>query len=383
MKTLHIAVVSPEFPPQIGGVERYAFEYAKALAKAGHQVTVFTCPHREGEVEADGLTISTRLRRNYALDRNIVHETEVDAWHVMNAAYAWVACETSTPVVVSVHGNDFLRPYIPVGDINLPLPSAITPKWLGNYTKNLGKKHTRDLMLDGLEKASRILTNSRYTEQVLLEHFPQLKGRTTVGLVGVSEEYLEIPHKAPSTDEPTRLITVSRLSEPRKNIHLVLEALGTLKTDFSFSYRIVGEGSERASLETLISKLGLEEWVRFCGRLSDEDLKRELAASDLFILTSSILPTSHEGFGIVYLEANGCGVPTLAAKLAGAAEAVDEGRSGFFVEEPSVESIKDALYRFLSGEIRFDSATCRKFAAEFTWTRVVERALPYYQDKAP
>ena len=38
----------------------------------------------------------------------------MDVWHVMNAAYAWLALEAK-PVIVSVHGNDFLRPYIPVG----------------------------------------------------------------------------------------------------------------------------------------------------------------------------------------------------------------------------------------------------------------------------
>ena len=46
-----------------------------------------------------------------------------------------------------------------------------------------------------------------------------------------------------------------------------------------------------------------------------------------FILISSIEENSHEGFGIVYLEANACGTPVLAAKLAGAVEAVDVGKS--------------------------------------------------------
>ena len=42
---MRIAIVSPEFPPDIGGVETYAFEYVKELASRGHEVTVFTVRH--------------------------------------------------------------------------------------------------------------------------------------------------------------------------------------------------------------------------------------------------------------------------------------------------------------------------------------------------
>lgn len=379
MKQLSIAIVSPEFPPQIGGVERYAYEYARALAELGHRVTVFTRPHDGGEIDTEGLSIVPRLRRSYALDRKLVHEANVDAWHVMNAAYAWVACETSVPVVVTVHGNDFLRPYLPLGQINPPIPQSLIPEVLARYLKDIGRKRTVKLMTRGLEKASAILTNSRYTEQALLERFPSLKGRTVVGLVGVSKEHLNTPHKERSAEEPARLITISRLSEPRKNIHLVLEALAALQNEFDFTYRVIGDGAEKASLEALAGRLGLADRVSFCGRLPEDEMLTELAASDLFILCSSVLPTSHEGFGIVYLEANACGVPTLGARLAGAAEAIDEGYSGFFVAEPSTDSITKALRRFLYGEPSFESDACREFASQFTWARVVEKALPYYR----
>lgn len=379
MKPLTIAVVSPEFPPAIGGVERYAHEYVKALAGLGHRVIVLTRPHPEGEIEIDGLEIRPCLRRDFDLDRKTVQGIDADAWHVMNAAYAWIAGETAAPVVVSVHGNDFLRPYLPLCKVDVPLPASMQPAWLKNYLREHGRERTRKLMLSGLEQARAILTNSQYTEQVLLEHFPQLAGKTVVGLVGVSQQHLDTPHQPRTGDEPFRLITVSRLSEPRKNIHRVLEALAALGEEFDFTYRVIGDGAERASLQALSCQLGLDERASFLGRLSEEDLLSELAASDLFVLCSSILPTSHEGFGIVYLEANACGVPTLGARLAGAAEAIDEGRSGFFVAEPTAANIEDALRRFLSGAIRFDSDSCHDFAAGFTWTRVVEKALPHYR----
>ena len=54
---MRIAIVSPEFPPDIGGVETYAFEYVKELASRGHEVTVFTVRHARGEADLPGARI--------------------------------------------------------------------------------------------------------------------------------------------------------------------------------------------------------------------------------------------------------------------------------------------------------------------------------------
>jgi phosphatidylinositol alpha-1,6-mannosyltransferase len=103
------------------------------------------------------------------------------------------------------------------------------------------------------------------------------------------------------------------------------------------------------------------------------------AHSDLMVLTSAVIPGSHEGFGIVYLEAAASGMPSLACRLAGAAEAVAEARSGMFIDEPTTEKLAEALEQFLRGAIQFDPGACRSFARQFSWSRVVDHALQYYQ----
>ena len=136
------------------------------------------------------------------------------------------------------------------------------------------------------------------------------------------------------------LLTVCRLSEPRKNVDLVLRALARLKSDFGFRYTVVGEGDQEWALTQLAAELGLADRVRFTGRVADAELRSHYQQADLFVLPSGVSSTSFEGFGIVYLEANAMGVPTMALRAAGAAEAVDEGRSGFFVEKEDVASIE-------------------------------------------
>jgi len=111
-------------------------------------------------------------------------------------------------------------------------------------------------------------------------------------------------------------VTVCRLAERRKNVDLVLHALSELKDRYRFTYTLVGDGATRESLQRLTNELGLGGVVRIAGRVSQEELVQQLVSADLFILTSSTLPSSHEGFGIAYLEANAAGAPVLAARLA-------------------------------------------------------------------
>jgi phosphatidyl-myo-inositol dimannoside synthase len=372
---MRIAIVSPEFPPDIGGVETYAFEYVKELASRGHAVTVFTVRHVSGEVKLPGVRIEPVLRLCRAADAKTFAMFDVDVWHALNAAYAWIAHEL--PIgLVSVHGNDFLRPYYPVAQPDLrhfPLAwrwsdavaRRLRPMWVGV---------TASAVRRSLAQARHIVANSRFTERVLVERVPGCRGRTSVGYVGVGAHFFDVSWQ-PSADGIPRLLTVSRLSEARKNVDLVLRALSRVMDHHDFRYTIVGDGHDRARLETLASELHLGERVRFTGFVDRSELLDIYAHSDLMVLASGITRDSHEGFGIVYLEAAASGVPSLAARLGGAAEAVDEARSGMYVEEPTVDAIAAALERFLGGQIRFDPAACRDFARGFTWARVVDHSL--------
>jgi len=376
---MRIGIIAPEFPPDIGGVETYAYEFTRELSRRGHDVTVFTQRHDEGEVTLPGVRVLPALRLRRRLDRHILREYDMDVWHVMNAAYAWLAIET-TPVIVSVHGNDFLRPYHLIARIDLCRfwwfwRMAKELEWLD---KLLGRFLTRRLIRKSLPYARHVIANSKYTEGVFLKHYPSCQGKTSIGMVGVAEDYFRVERVSAAPDEPARFITICRLSEPRKNVDRVLCALANLREKYKFTYTVVGDGTLRPTLETLVQRLALADCVRFRGFVAKEQIKKLLASSHLFILTSSILRTSHEGFGIVYIEANACGTPVLAARLAGAAEAVKEGASGMFVEKATVGQITTVLERFLSGRAQFDSEACRVFARQFSWGKVVDHALSYY-----
>ena len=379
---MHIALIAPEFPPEIGGIQTYALEFAKELVARGHRLTVFTRRRAGPQAQVAGMDVRGVLVGRAEADLAEFRALRADAWQVMNAAYAWVALHNA-PTVVSIHGNDFLNPYIPVGE---PDFSAVPGLWRVDQLRRaveqrVGAWRTPRLVRAGLQRAAQILANSRYTEQVFLAQYPECAGRTRAAMVGVGADYLR-PGAPRLPGAVPQLITVCRLSERRKNVDLVLRALALLKDRFAFHYTVIGDGELRPELEALTQQLGLQERVTFDGFLPGDALRDRLAQSDLFVLTAAINAASHEGFGIAYLEANACGIPTLAARLAGAAEAVQDGVSGFFTEGLGIDPVATALQRFLIGQVVFDPQACRGFACGFTWAQVVDHALPWYGEAA-
>jgi len=377
--TIRIGLVSSEFPPDLGGVETYAWQLASELGRRTDlQVTAYVPPKSANIEPPPGVTIKPILSSCRGLDWPRLKHEPIDIWHALSAAHVWIA-EEGRPVVVSVHGNDFLAPYPLTVRPALALPGlrALRPA-LWRHLRPLWRYATQKMLARALPRTMAILANSRYTAEVLLQQYPACTDKMHIAWVGVDPVFFDLA-RAPKSPVP-QLLTVCRLSEQRKNVDLVLRALADLQNQFEFEYVIAGEGSLRPALEHLANSLGLSARVRFTGRVSDTALRELYARADLFVLTASIIPGSHEGFGIAYLEAAANSVPSLAARLAGAAEAVSEGRSGFFVEQPDVPSIRNALARFLSGEFHLDPLDCRDFARGFSWSHVADIAESTYRN---
>jgi phosphatidyl-myo-inositol dimannoside synthase len=365
---MKIAIVGPEFPPAMGGESEYAAQVALGLHHRGHQVVAFTRKENIGRDE--GYEVRNVLQGRQSCDLEVMYGIyDFDVVHVMNAAWSWVS-KFGRPTFVSVHGNDFVCPN-PVYGYDLKVRLGLGKGDRVDFW--LAARRTRVMMRRCLPLCRLIFANSDYTKNLFLRKYPLCQGRVVKAGVGVSSMFINGHVSFRTEASGKRLLTVCRLSEPRKNVDLILRALALLKSEFAFRYVIVGEGNLRQDLARLSVELGLADRVHFAGSIGGADLRSYYEDADLFVLPSGISKTSFEGFGIVYLEANCLGIPTMAVRAGGAQEAVEEGRSGFFVEEPTVAAIEKGLREFLSGERTFRSEDCRQFAAQFTWARVVER----------
>jgi phosphatidylinositol alpha-1,6-mannosyltransferase len=135
--------------------------------------------------------------------------------------------------------------------------------------------------------------------------------------------------QSPSAQGHKLMITVSRLAAASKDKHVdqVLRAVPAIKKDHpDLEYIIIGDGDLRPELEQLSADLGLGGCVRFAGWLEDEERDEIYSRADLFVL-----PSTQEGFGIVYLEAWRFGLPVVAGNAGAAPEVVADSTAGVCV----------------------------------------------------
>lgn len=117
------------------------------------------------------------------------------------------------------------------------------------------------------------------------------------------------------------VVTVGRLT-PEKDIPTLLQAARIVSSKSGkVSFLIVGEGSEEEKIRNLTKKSTLENMVIMAGGVSDEQLPFYYAASDLFVLTETRQAFSG---GIVFLEAQACGLPVISTSVGGIPESIGD-----------------------------------------------------------
>lgn len=202
--------------------------------------------------------------------------------------------------------------------------------------------------------ATRIIANSRFTQRLL-----------TGG--GIAEEKVAVVHPGTDPDryKPTAkdeilaaqlgvqgrrvILTVGRLMW-RKGQDMVLRALpGIIAAVPDVVYLICGTGPYEADLRDLANALGLNSHVRFLGEVDTDLLPALYNLSDVFVMPNRVSPRTQdvEGFGIVFLEANACGIPVVGGRSGGVPDAVEDGKTGLLVDGTSVQEIAQATIRIL------------------------------------
>lgn len=178
------------------------------------------------------------------------------------------------------------------------------------------------------------------------------------------------------------ILSAGRLVE-RKGHDQVLRALEKIADQFpDILYVIAGAGPAEERLRGMTRELQLQPYVRFLGRVSEEDLNGYYNACEFFVMPSrEIAAEGHiEGFGIVFLEANACAKPCIGGRSGGVTEAIAEGKTGFLVDPESVEELSEKMLFFLSKpeEARKMGAEgLKRLHQEFSWARYAEKVKRY------
>ncbi len=181
--------------------------------------------------------------------------------------------------------------------------------------------------------------------------------------------------KAAESDNEFVMVTVGRLVK-RKGIDTFLHALSLLPNP---NYRaiIIGEGPERAMLQLLAHKLGLDDKVEFTGFISEDRKCRYLSEASAFVL-----PSVHEGLGLVYLEAMQWGLPVIAGNVGGQNDFLTDGETGFLVAPGNPQELANKITLLMQDPqcVQIMGKRNREIADSFSASKIASCYEKLYQD---
>jgi colanic acid/amylovoran biosynthesis glycosyltransferase len=179
-------------------------------------------------------------------------------------------------------------------------------------------------------------------------------------------------------DEPLRVLTVGRLVE-KKGIEDSIRAFATIVASHPKAvYDIIGEGPLRARLENLIAELNLQSRVKLLGAMDNLTVRKFFAAADIFMLASVTASNGDkEGTPVSIIEAQAFGLPVLSTRHSGIPEIVQDGKTGFLIEERDASALAERLSLLLEDSALRNAMgrMGREFTAQFFNAKHTTRRL--------
>ena len=230
-------------------------------------------------------------------------------------------------------------------------------------------------------KADKILAGSTYTLNLVKELFSVSDQRIELFYEnGVSQDFLQSAKPPKKEGDPINLLFVGRLV-PYKCSDILLESIGKLDPAIQSKIRltIVGDGSEKNSLENRVKELNLGEIVSFAGWVNQQETLDYYRKADIFCF-----PSVREFGGAVVIETMACGLPCIVANNGGIGEYVTE-ETGFKIEPNSREYLTQELTKKIKTLVEDDrlresmSAKCIERAKEFEWDNKAIKIVEIYE----
>jgi phosphatidyl-myo-inositol dimannoside synthase len=318
-----------------GGIERACRSLMKAIQEAGYALDTWSMYDPKDSLDERYGTLhgfegfgGKRISFAWSVFNGAWKYDKVILSHINLLIFAKMIkiLKPSTEIILWAHGIEVWRP-------------------ISNWKKKFLQKHCK------------VWAVSNFTKQELMQrHY-------------ISEQHIKVLNNsldpfftAPSTfEKPDYLInrygiaqdsfvlfTLTRLSssEHRKNYDTVITSVLNLKEDFPNLIYIIGgkaDAQEEARLMQIISQNGLEKKVKLIGFIDEQEITEHFLLADSFIL-----PSSKEGFGIVFIEAATCGCQVIGGNIDGSTDALLNGELGQLINPNNEKEITNAIRKVLT-----------------------------------
>ncbi len=378
---MKIAYVHDAIYPFIkGGAEKRIYELSRRLVKRGHEVHIFGIGWwgDEPTIEREGvylhgvckkMPLYSKGRRSM---RAAVKFAKAVLPHMLKERFDVIDC--------------YQAPYLhsfptKIGALAKRSPLAVTwhEVWRGYWREYLGGLGAIGRMMEKtilLGLADRIIAVSDQTKDDLISLGVE-GDKISVVPNGIDYDRMR---NVPPSEEELDVVYLGRLIKP-KNVDVLLQAISLLKGEFpELRAGIIGDGPERARLESMAGEMGIKVNVKFFGFVEDfGEVTARMKSSKIFVIPS----IQEGGASIVTLEANACGLPVIAVDhpLGIDKRLILAGKTGFFVKL-APEAIAEKTRSLLKNErLRTDMGkNAAEFAQRYDWEKITSTIEEVYEE---
>ena len=349
-KIKRILIINYEYPPLGGGGGVACQQIAVELAKTV-QVDVLTggfkgLPSHEVDLGVNVYRVPVLLRKN----RSVASFLSMLSYFPSSLIHGWLLLKKENYDLVNTW---FVIPSGLTGQFLSRwkgIPNVLTIIGGDIYDPTKSYSPHRNPVLHWvvqrlLEAANGKTAISLDTKKRALEHY-KVKTEINVIPLGIKEPSFSYASRADLgfSEEDFLLVSVGRLV-PRKGYSILLDAVSKLPHS-NLKVIIIGDGPCEHDLKGQAIRLGIVDRVKFMGFISDKKKFQILAVSDCFVL-----PSLHEGFGLVFLEAMVCGLPVVTTNNGGQSEFLRDGKTGFLIPVDNTELLVERIMLLISDPV--------------------------------
>ena len=364
-KPHRILLVTRNFPPLIGGMERLIYNVYLELAKESEMALLG--PHGCAEyVKKDDPVFSCRLSptfaflacfqlRAYQITKAFKPDLIVAGSGVAAPAAVYAAGRTNIPVVCYLHGLDIVARHF------------------------LYKK----LFIPAIRRCDTLIVNSNNTARLASE------AGIVNGVMRVLQPGVSIPGSVASPN--TRnfreainagngpiLLSVGRLHKRKGLAEFIRDAMPRLVARHRDILLLIigaepgralkGAGGELQRIKSAAELAGVGKNILMLGSVDEQTLGQAYRESDLLVFPVRAIPGDVEGFGMVAIEAAAHGLPTVAFSAGGVPDAIKPGVSGYLVSPGDYAGFGEIILHYLQNEDpEIWCKHCIEHARSFSW----------------
>jgi phosphatidylinositol alpha-1,6-mannosyltransferase len=382
-----ILLVANMLPPLIGGT---AVVYDRVAAAAGGRIHVLTASTDPGSGRPVAGWAESDARRTYPIRRTRwLRPPQIE--HVRRKmAYLDLAL-IDLPIMLFVfcvvvrHAIRIGARSICIGELQglgwlALLLHWLTPWRISIYTHGeevVQRSYNRlaRLRYPALRRMDMVIAVSRFTRDFLVNEVGVAASRVRVVPPGVDSDRFSPAMVAP---HDPYIFTAGRTIE-RKGFDRLIDAFAILHPRFpDYRLKIAGTGPQIPALQARVAALNLKGAVDFLGPIDDETLVQCYRGCRLFALPNRTLADGDtEGFGLVFLEANGCGKPVVGGRAGGTTDAVRDGETGLLIDGYDVNAVAAAIEWLLTDDDFYDRCAHEaiRHARSFSWDRTARMVV--------